>query len=209
MGLRWVKRGLSVVAVLVVLGAAAQLTGVLPHLPFGVSTVDRSQPAVLEAVRDLSQYHAAAGDYQVVVDIEQDVELLPSFLAGERTLFVAAGTVNAYVDLGGLADGALTVSPDGEAVELRLPRAALDKPNLDQERSYVFSQRRGLADRLNDLVETDSQQQFYLAGEKRIAEAAEESGLVARAEENTRVMLTGLLQALGFRVTILTADEPR
>lgn len=126
---------------LVVLFALGQLPG-LGGL--GTRTVDRSGPALLQSIRDLSQYHAAVGDFQIVLDVERDVKFVPGFLAGERALFVAAGTVNAYVDLGGLADDALLVSADGSSVRLRLPEPVLDKPNLDQKRTYLFSQRRGI-----------------------------------------------------------------
>lgn len=202
--MRWLKPGLVAVAVLVVLAAALQLTGPLTGWsPFGVDTVDRSHPAVLKELRDLSQYHAATGDYEVVVDIEKDVKWLPPFLAGERTLFVGAGTVNAYVDLGKLVEEMLVMSPDGRSVEVRIPEPVLDRPNLDHERSYLFDQKRGLFNRLGAVLDTRSQQEFYLAAEKRIADAAGKSELRRRAFENTRTMLTGLLRALGFQVTVV------
>ncbi|TWP51000.1 DUF4230 domain-containing protein [Lentzea tibetensis] len=204
MSRRWVKLALVFTAVLVLLAGTLQLTVGLPQ--FGTETVDRSQPAVLKALRDLSQFHAAAGDYQVVLDIEQDVKWVPAALAGSRTLFVAAGSVNAYVDFGSLAEDGLVMSPDRKSVEVRLPPARLDKPNIDHERSYVFSQERGLVDRLNAVVETPDQGRFYVAAEERIARAATESGLTDRARDNTRSMLTGMLQALGFQVTIKTED---
>nr|WP_245193095.1 DUF4230 domain-containing protein [Amycolatopsis alba] len=199
---RWVRLGAFALAGILIVGAALQLTGLLPKLdPFGTSTVDRSQPAVLQAVRDLSQYHAAAGDYQVVVDIEKDVKWVPSSIAGERTLFVAAGSVDAYVDFGPLVENSLTVSEDRRSVEVRLPEPKLAKPALDNERSYVFGQERGLLDRLSALVSAQDQREFYVAAEKRIAEAAQHSGLIERARANTKAMLTGLLRALGFEVT--------
>ncbi len=199
---RWVRLGAFALVGLLIVGAALQFTGLLSKFdPFGTSTVDRSQPAVLQAVRDLSQYHAAVGDYQVVVDIEKDVKWVPEAIAGERTLFVAAGSVDAYVDFGPLLENSLTVSEDRQSVEVRLPEAHLAKPNLDNERSYVFGQERGLIDRLGALVSVPDQQQFYVAAEKRIAEAAQHSGLLERARANTKAMLTQLLQALGFRVT--------
>lgn len=199
---RWVRLGAFALVGLLVVGAALQITGLLSKLnPFGTSTVDRSQPAVLQAVRDLSQYHAAVGDYQVVIDIEKDVKWVPAAIAGERTLFVAAGSVDAYIDFGPLVENSLTVSEDRQAVEVRLPEPQLAKPNLDNERSYVFGQERGLVDSLGALVSVPQQQQFYVAAEKRIAEAAQRSGLIERARANTKAMLTGLLQALGFRVT--------
>lgn len=189
----------AVVAVAVVVAAVL----VVPRFSGpGTDTVDRSGPALLKSLRDLSQYHASAGDFQVVLDIERDVRYVPAVLAGQRTLFVASGTVNAFVDFSGLSEDALKVSPTGEprSVELALPKAVLDKPNLDQERCYVFAQERGLADRLASLVETPDQQPFYVAAERKIADAARGSGLADRADENTRKMLTGMFGALGYEV---------
>lgn len=207
MNFRWVRRGLVVAALLVVVAAGLQLGGVLPELdPFGVETVDRSQPAVLQAIRDLSEYHAAAGDYQVVIDLEKDVRYIPAPLAGERGLFVGAGSVNAYVDFGQLAEGSLVVSPDRKSVELSLPEPVLDKPNLDHQRSYLYSWECGLITCVNAIVKAPDQQHFYVAAEQRIADAAKESGLTDQARENTKTMLTGLLRALGFQVTIVESD---
>jgi hypothetical protein len=45
------------------------------------------------------------------------------------------------------------------------------------------------------------QSQFYQLGEQKIAEAATHAGLTDRAEKNTRAMLVGMLQPLGFQVT--------
>jgi Protein of unknown function (DUF4230) len=204
----------GVVAVgLVLILAVGGLTGMLRGLnpfdnlfssPLGTDTADRSQPALLQSMRDISQYHAAVGNFQVVIDVERDVSFVPSVLAGQRTLFVAAGTVNAYVDFGAMTSEALKLSPDGRSVEVRLPRPTLDKPNLDPERSYVFAQQRGALDRLTDLVQGSDQQEFYVLAEQKIAAAAEESGLQEHAEENTRAMLHGMLGSLGYQITFAT-----
>ncbi|WP_090069144.1 DUF4230 domain-containing protein [Lentzea flaviverrucosa] len=172
--------------------------------PFGDESIDRSQPAMLKSVRDMSQYHAAAGEFQVVLDIENDVKWVPAALAGERTLFVAAGSVNAFVDLGTLKDDGLVLSPDGKTVELRVPKPLLDKPNLHHDRSYVFSQQRGLINDLQALAGPPDQQRFYVAAEAKLSEAAQKSEILKRAEDNTRVMLTGMLQSLGFQVKVST-----
>ncbi|WP_434446264.1 DUF4230 domain-containing protein [Lentzea sp. E54] len=193
--------GALVAAVLIVLGAAVYVFG--QFKPFGDESVDRSQPALLESVRDLSQYHAAAGEFQVVLDIENDVKWVPAALAGERTLFVAAGSVNAYVDFSTLKDDGLLVSPDGKTVELRLPKPRLDKPNMHHDRSYIFSQERGLINDLQALAGPPDQQRFYVAAEAKLAEAAQRSELLGRAEDNTRAMLTGMLQSLGFQVKVI------
>jgi hypothetical protein len=200
---RWVRRAVIGVVVLAVAAIVMELIGVLPKFnPFGPSTIDRSQPAVLQAVRDLSQYHAAAGDYQVVIDIEKDIKFVPAEIAGERTLFVAAGSVDAFVDFSHLSTDAMEVSQDRKTVKLMLPPAQLAKPSLDNNRSYIYSQERGLLDRLTAIVSPPQQQQFYVAAEQRITDAAQHSGLTDRARTNTKLMLTGMLQALGFQVTI-------
>lgn len=202
---RRLRYGLGAIAVVVVVLAGLQLVNVLPR--FGVETVDRSSPVLLRSVKDLSRYHAASGDFQVVVDIEEDVEWVPSALAGQRTLFVAAGTVDAYVDLGGIADDALVVSGDGRTVELALPAPRLDEPNLDPERTYVFSQQRGLANRLGAIVDVPDQQSFHVAAEEKIAAAAREAGLTERAKSNTTAMLTALFTRLGFEVAITVEGD--
>ncbi len=106
--------------------------------PFQSKTTDRSQPALLMSIQDISQFHAAVGNFEVVLDVEQDPDWVPDFIAGERSLFVAAGTVDAYIDFSGLAEGDLALSDDGKSVEIRLPAAQLGKPNLDQDRTYLF-----------------------------------------------------------------------
>ena len=90
---------------------------------------------------------------------------MPSFIAGERSLFVAAGTVNAYIDFSGLAERDLTLSQDGNSVEIRLPEAKLGKPNLDQERTYLFSQNRGIVNRYGDALATQDQSMLYQQAE--------------------------------------------
>ena len=201
------RRGVPVSAVVVgllalVLLATGALRLSLPSLsnPFGTETVERSGPALLTSLTDLARFQAASGSFQVVVDVERDVRNVPSLVAGERTLFVAQGTVDSYVDFGGLDADAVTVSEDGRRVEVVLPPAALSEPRVDPEDSRVFSRERGLLDRLGGIFSDDptSERQLYLAAEERMRAAAEDGGLRERAEENTRAMLVGLLGSLGY-----------
>lgn len=157
-------------------------------------------------MRDLSRYHAAVGDFQVIVDLEHDVAWVPDVVAGNRTLFVAAGSVSAYVDLEGLRDEAFTVDTEQRTVQVRLPEAKLDKPNIDQERTYLYSQERGVWDRVKALFDAPDQQEFYVLAEEKIADAAAKAGLADRAARNTRAMLTGMFQSLGYH-TLFAADN--
>ncbi|HUP24648.1 MAG TPA: DUF4230 domain-containing protein [Thermoanaerobaculia bacterium] len=182
-----------------VLLAVLELTQRLSN-PFATETVDRTGPAVLEALEDLSEYRAATGHFEVILDVEEDAPFLPSALRGERTLFVAVGSVEATVDFAGLDDEAVYVSEDRSAVVIRLPAAQLGDARVDPESSYVFERRRGLLDRLGSVFSDNptSERELYLEAEERLAEAAEETDLLPLAEANTRNMLETLLRSLGF-----------
>ncbi|SCL17922.1 Protein of unknown function [Micromonospora rhizosphaerae] len=203
---------LGAVALAVVVLLGVQATGILPEFrnPFAKQQTDRSQPPLLKSIRDLSRYVAAEGNFQVVVDLQHDRNNVPEFLLNQRTLFVGAGTIEAYVDFARISDGAVVVSPDGKSVEIKLPAPQLGETNLDLEKSYVFAEQRGLLNRLSDLVAGDPnrQQQVYRLAEERITAAARESGLTARAEENTRKMLEGLLRSLGYEKITVSYTAP-
>ncbi|MCX4614236.1 DUF4230 domain-containing protein [Streptomyces mirabilis] len=198
----WAKAITAVVLVLVVLFAGLRLA-VLPGLRdlFGTQTHDRSGPALLKSIQDMSRYDAASGNFQVVVDLEKDAKYLPDAIRGTRTLYVGAGTVEAYVDLGSLAKKDVTVDADRTTATLRLPHAFLGKPALDPNRSYAVSKQRGLLDRLGDFFSDnpDSEQAVQKLAVKHIGDAAKDSELTKRAEENTTGMLDGLLRSLGFK----------
>ena len=68
-------------------------------------------------------------------------------------------------------------------------------------RSYVYDRDRGLIDRVASIFQDNptSEQELYVLAQDKLKQAAEESpDVVARAERNTRLMLVGLLEALGF-----------
>ncbi|GAB2783227.1 DUF4230 domain-containing protein [Streptomyces chlorus] len=197
----WAKVLTAVVVVLAVLFAGIRLS-VLPGLKdlFGTETHDRSGPALLESIQDISRYDAATGNFQVVVDLEKDTRFLPDAIRGSRTLYVGAGTVDAYVDLGKLGKDDVQVDEDRTSATLRLPHARLGTPALDPERSYAVSKERGLLDRLGDLFSDNpnSEQAVQKLAVRHIGSAAKESELTTRAESNTTGMLEGLLRSLGF-----------
>jgi hypothetical protein len=213
---RWPTRALPLVAIItgvILVLSFAGLIRLLPglHNPFSERDVDRSQPVILQSIQDLSRYEAAAGNFQVVIDLEKDARFLPSVVRGQRTLFVAAGTVATYVDFSQIGDGAVEVSDDRRSVAITLPAPALDKTNLDSERSYVFAQQRGILDRIGSLFSgnTSNQQQLYVMAEQKIQTAAKDSGLIERAEKNTRAMLVGMLGSLGFTNVTVNFAPPQ
>src|SRR5206468_11489523 len=131
---------------------------------------------------------------------------IPDFLVNDRTLFVAAGSVEAYVDFGSIGQGAIQESADHKTVQIKLPAPQLNKPSIDHDKSYVFAQQKGVLNHLGDVFSNDPNklQQLYQLGEQKIGDAARDSGLQAKAEDNTRKMLESLLRSLGY--TTVTVD---
>ncbi|WP_320782644.1 DUF4230 domain-containing protein [Streptomyces sp. CRN 30] len=203
----WAKVLTVLVLLLVVVLAALRLLvyGSLKDV-FGEETHDRSGPALLKSIQDISRYDAASGNFQVVVDLEKDAKFLPDAIRGTRTLYVGAGTVDAYVDLGELGEDDVTVNEDRTSATLRLPHAALGEPALDPDRSYAVAKQRGLLDRLGDLFSDNpnSERAVQKLAAQHIGTAAKESELTGRAESNTTDMLQGLLGSLGFEEVKVT-----
>ena len=197
----------AVLATLLVMLAAGRL---FDWNPFGSQERDRSGPVVLTAVRDLADYHAASGSYQVLIDLQDDNRLLPDVLKGKRTLFLAIGSVDAVVDFGKLGEDAVVVSEDGTSVTLTLPRAQLARPVIDTNQSRVLDRDLGVIDRLGGLLADDpnpQDQRIFQLAEQRLGEAAKQSELTRRAETNTRTTLARLLKALGFTTVVVNFTD--
>ena len=201
--------GALVVAFLALL-VAGRAIDLLPSLnPFATETVDRTGPAVLEAVVELQELRVATANLQVIVDVEKDVNNVPSWLKGQRTVVVAAGTVDATVDLGSLTDGDVVLSDDRRAVTLTIPSPQLGEARLDMERTQVVARERGIVDRVESaLGDGADDQALYVIAEKRLdAAAAADTEVIERAQASTRATLTTLLHELGFeRVKIEFRD---
>lgn len=209
---RGLLRVLAVVGVILALGLGLRAINLLPNFGnlFADRETDRSQPALLQSVRDLSRYVAADGTFQVVVDLQETKENIPEFLVNQRTLFVAYGSVQAFVDFSTLTEGAIVADPKVGTARITLPAPQLSQTALDLERSYVVSEERGLLNRIGDAFRTEpnKQQRVYQDAQKRITEDARSSDLDRRARENTKKMLESLLEGLGYSSVTVTYSTP-
>lgn len=174
--------------------------------PFGTRTVDRSPAPILAELRDLAELHAAQATFEVIVDHEDDVALLPQFVAGERVQYVAVGTVDAVVDLSAVAPEDVEVDETGTAVTITLPPVALADPVIDHEQSHVMNRDRGLVDRIGGaLVDSPTgEQDLILAAEAQIAAAAAGTELVAQAEASASSTLAAMITGLGYERVVVT-----
>jgi hypothetical protein len=199
----------AIVIVAMLAGAVALLAGWRPSLnPFGDKTTDRSGSPVLRSLTNISEYHAVTGHYETVVDLDKDTDHLPSWVSGERVLYVGKGDVDAVVDFGQLDERRVTLSKDAKSVTINLPAPAVDKPQLDLAKSYVVQHDQGLINRFNG---SDLERQAQLKAISQMTAAATgEDLLTNQAKENTTKMLRGLLGSLGYtHVTITYDEDPR
>jgi hypothetical protein len=200
----------AIVAIVVVGIVALVGVQVLSSLPsFEQQTIDRSTEPLMVALEDISEYHAATGTFQVLVDVEKDTPWVPDVISGERTTLFATGHADALVDFSGLGPERITVSPDGNSVTITLPPPTVAPATLDPVNSRIVDRDRGLAERIGGALADNPVQdeELYLLATRKLDEAAQQSELRLRAEENTRQMLTALVGSLGYdQVAVTFAD---
>ncbi|WP_239310101.1 MULTISPECIES: DUF4230 domain-containing protein [unclassified Frankia] len=205
---------LVLVGAVLVFAGIGFVSGWRPSLtnPFGRETIDRSPPAVLRSLTDLSDYHAASAHFEVVVDLADETKFIPAALRGERTLFVGVGSVDAVVDFGKIDKNAVTVSEDRRTVSVRLPVPTLSEPKVDPEHSYVVARQKGVLDRIGGFLSgsASDDRQLYVITADRMTQAAKTDGSVLTlAERNTTGMLRGLFSAVGFTTVNVSYADAR
>jgi hypothetical protein len=211
---RWTKLAVAVAGVALLVPVGLEVADAVERWttaePVAEQPVDRSPAPLLLAMRDIAQYHAASGTFQVLVDVEHDTPYLPSAISGERSTLFATGTVDARVDFATLGPEAVTVSPDRRTATIALPAPTLGPVTLDPAQTRIVGRERGLAQRIGDAVgdnPTDDSELYRLAAAK-LDTAAAQSDLTTRAADNTRAMLTGLAQSLGYETVTVTFAPP-
>ncbi len=198
----------TAVALIAALWLVVRPTFTVPNPLAGQTTVTE-HPPVLRALNDLAEFHAAEGQYQVIVDVERSHGILPGWVAGQHVRMLVQGEVDAFVDFSAIGDGAIQWSPSGTTVTITLPHAELDAPRVVHEGTQVLSQQRGAADRIGSVFTDTSMDEVELLSMSvdDLTRAAEGSGLRDKAEHNTAAMLAELLGSVGIdRVYVRWTD---
>jgi hypothetical protein len=206
------------IGLLVVLGVVAAAVVVTPRLlpdlnPFKTEVKDRPQPALLQSLQRLDEYHAARANLQQVVDIERDTKHLPSFIKGERVVMVASGDVDATVDFRTLGPKAIRASWERREVVITLPPARVGRARLDLARTRVVEHDRGIVDRAGEALgggDGNDQRELLLAAQRKLDAAARtDKRLLPTAERNTAQMLEQLAKGLGYRTVTVRFARPQ
>ncbi len=177
--------------------------------PFSQRTVDRTGPAILQALTDLHDYRAASATFDIVVDVEKDAKWMPAALRGERKVLTSRGSVDAGVNLSALDSSAISVDEAADAIRITLPHARLRRPSIDLKATQLVVHKRGLLDRIGSALGSapTGEKPMIEMAERKLVAAAKASDVRMRAETNTRTMITALVKGLGHtNVTVDFAD---
>jgi Protein of unknown function (DUF4230) len=206
---RWMKVLVGGAAVVALIPFGAQVAAVPGWSnPFQQQSVDRSSAPLLTAMRDVAEFRAATGTYQVLVDLEHDTPNVPAIISGERTTFFATGSVDSVVDFSALDARHVTMSPDRLTVTISLPAPVLRPAVVDPAQSRVVGQERGIFERVTGVFDQAprSEQELWVLAARKLDAAAATSNLPDRAEQSTRSMLTTLALSMGFQQVNVVFD---
>jgi hypothetical protein len=162
---------------------------------------------VVVAVKSLSRLESAAYHMERVIDLSDKQSRLFGLLNTEDAiLLIAVADVTAGVDLARIAAEDIDVSADGRRVSIALPPAEMFHAALDSERTYVHTRRTGLlADRKENL-EGEARKR----AEQALSDAALTAGILGKADENARRIVTELVRSLGFNhIDVVTRPSER
>jgi len=197
-------------AIVVVLVVVAGIVG-WKLSPFSTERKDHSPPPILTELRELSDFHAAQAEFEVIIDQEDDVRFLPQVVAGERVQYVAVGTVDAVVDLTTLPEDAIHYDAEANRAVVYLPRPTIAEPVVDLERSHVMNRDRGLFNRLGGLF-TDNptgEEELIRAAQEKMGDAAAQTGLIDTAEQQVEDLFVPMIENLGVEeVDVRFYDGP-
>ena len=152
-----------------------------------------TSPVVVEGIQDLNQLATVRWRESVIVARESGGTDLEQFLVGEKVLLVAAGDVEAGVNLESLGRDDVRVS--GETVTIRLPEPEILSVSLDEEATGVYDRDFGP---LNLRPDDDLVEQARAAALDRLAQTARDEDILEQAEQNAEDGIRAFVTSLGF-----------
>lgn len=185
---------ISLLFALVALGAGL-LIGHFAPAWFEKAEAPKPMPDVITEIRELSRLEGVSFHIERVVDLKDKQQAMFGMVPAEDAiLLIASGDVTAGVDLGKLKPEDVVVSPDRRSVAIHLPHAEVFSARLDNDRTVVHTRKTDLLAKRNESLETDARK----AAEKTLRSAAEEAGILKRADESVARTVRGLVRSLGF-----------
>jgi len=155
-------------------------------------------PVVVRSVRDLAQLTTVEVVEYTIVEQGTDEGWL-EWARGDSLRLIAVANIGAGVDLAEIGVDSFSVSEDG-VVEVILPPAEVQYVSVDSEATQVLDRDKGLFTKGDPQLESEV---------RRIAETvlvvnATDEGILTKAEDNARLVMTNFLTSLGYEDVIVT-----
>jgi len=152
----------------------------------------------VRSVRDLAQLTTVEVVEYTIVEQGTDEGWL-EWARGDSLRLIAVANIGAGVDLAEIGVDSFSVSEDG-VVEVILPPAEVQYVSVDSEATQVLDRDKGLFTKGDPQLESEA---------RRIAETvlvvnATDEGILTKAEDNARLVMTNFLTSLGYEDVIVT-----
>jgi len=196
----------------VVSGALLLTTGLLigrcseeETTPAASTTIIKSGPNVVIAVRDLARLEGVSFHMERVIDLKEEQSRFRGLLTAEDAiLLVAAGDVIAGVDLTMMKESDIQIDEATKSVNIVLPHATVFSARLDNARTYVHTRSTDLLAKRKESLETRARQE----AERTLEANAVEAGILQRAEHNVARTIETLVRSLGYQVVRVSYERP-
>lgn len=202
----WKGLGLLAVALIVVNLIGFDPIGGIRDRLFGVDQRPEAAATTLLSIRTTAELRAATGEFSVPVffGTEQDGivhDIVPDAFDANSGVAIYQGSVDAFVDLQDLTGDDLTINRSDRSIVIRVPGPRLSEPNINEERSKVITQSRGLMTRVGEFLgdkPLEGKDDLDRVAVEELKTAAEDSELRATAKRNAKDFLTALANQLGY-----------
>lgn len=202
----WKGLGLVAVALIVVNLIGFDPIGGIRDRLFGVDQRPEAAATTLLSIRTTAELRAATGEFSVPVffGTEQDGivhDIVPDAFDANSGVAIYQGSVDAFVDLQDLTGDDLTINRSDRSIVIRVPGPRLSEPNINEERSKVITQSRGLMTRVGEFLgdkPLEGKDDLDRVAVEELKTAAEDSELRATAKRNAKDFLTALANQLGY-----------
>ena len=191
---------LVIVVLSVALGLAISRLDFMARVPVVGPFLFEEQPArtttgpvVVEGIKDLDQLATVRWEESVIITRRSGGTELEQLVAGEEVTVVAAGDVEAGVNLADLGQDDVRVN--GETVTIRLPEPEILSVSLDEEETRVYDRDFGLLNvRPDDALVEEARD----AAVDKIEETARDEDILDQAEQNAENSIRAFVTSLGF-----------
>lgn len=163
------------------------------------------QAIVLQQIREASELTTAAFTMQAVVPTSQDAALGGFVIGTTKLLYIAYGEVQAGVDLSQLTPENVQIR--GDQIQLRLPPPKILDSKIDVNKSQVYDYNRGMLG-LGPDVAPELQSLAQQKALQKITAAACSNGLLEKASDRARLVVTQLLSTAGYQAVNVEIQAP-